>query len=119
MKICRSPPKAVKHLVCSGILLLSISVNDTQPLPINHPFGDDARFLEYVDHYFCGESSKTISGGRREVDKHRVESLKQLLSKEKDKDVKLMLPVIEQDWCDFHNISRSSFYHVSEMYKNI
>ncbi|KAG2290476.1 hypothetical protein Bca52824_050080 [Brassica carinata] len=49
-------------------------------------------------------------------DKHRVESLKQLLSKEKDKDVKLMLPVIEQDWCDFHNISRSSFYHVSEMF---
>ncbi|KAG2241988.1 hypothetical protein Bca52824_096167 [Brassica carinata] len=116
-----------------GILLGVLM--DTQPLPINHPFGDDARFLEYVDHYFCGESSKTISGGRREVvlmanlcafqfwqrvfkDKHRLESLKQLLPKEKDKDLKLMLPAIEQEWCDFHNISRSSFYHVSEMYED-
>ncbi|KAF3557512.1 hypothetical protein F2Q69_00010241 [Brassica cretica] len=116
-----------------GILLGVLM--DTQPLPINHPFGDDAQFLEYVDHYFCGESSKTISGGRREMvlmanlcafqfwqrlfkDKHRLESLKQLLSKEKDKDVKLILPAIEQEWCDFHNISRSSFYHVSEMYED-
>lgn len=50
-------------------------------------------------------------------DKHRLESLKQLLTKEKDKDLKMMLPAIEQEWCDFHNISRSSFYHVSEMCK--
>lgn len=76
-----------------GILLGVLM--DTQPLPINHPFGDDSlvfpigeficnsvrlfdhdvkhlhlcpvlQFLEYVDQYFGGDS-KTISGGRREV----------------------------------------------------
>jgi hypothetical protein len=106
---------------------------DTLPLPIHHPFGDDSLFLEYVDHYFGG--SKTISGGRREMvlmanfcafqfwqrvfkDKHRLENLKQLLSKEKDKDLKLMFPEIEKEWCDFHNIAQSSFYHVSELYED-
>ncbi|CAH2057623.1 unnamed protein product [Thlaspi arvense] len=116
-------------------ILLGVMM-DTQPLPINRPFGDDSLFLEYVDHYFGGDSSKTISGGRREVvlmanlcafqfwqrvfkDKHRLENLKQLLSKERDKDLKLMFPEIEQEWCNFHNIIRSSFYHVSEMYEDI
>lgn len=50
-------------------------------------------------------------------DKHRLENLKQLLAKEKDKDLKLMFPEIEKEWCDFHNILQSSFYHVSEMCK--
>ncbi|KAL1226277.1 DExH-box ATP-dependent RNA helicase DExH8 [Cardamine amara subsp. amara] len=116
-----------------GILLGVLM--DTQPLPINHPFGEDSVFLEYVDHYFAGNGSKTISGGRREVvlmanlcafqfwqrvfkDKHRLESLKQLLSGEKDKDLKSMFPEIEQEWCNLHNIVRSSFYHVSEMYED-
>ncbi|CAA0377546.1 unnamed protein product [Arabidopsis thaliana] len=114
-----------------GILLGVLM--DTLPLPIYHPFGDDSLFLEYVDHYFGG--SKTISGGRREMvlmanfcafqfwqrvfkDKHRLENLKQLLSKEKDKDLKLMFPEIEKEWCDFHNIAQSSFYHVSELYED-
>jgi hypothetical protein len=51
-------------------------------------------------------------------DKHRLENLKQLLSKEKDKDLKLMFPEIEKEWCDFHNIAQSSFYHVSELYED-
>lgn len=50
-------------------------------------------------------------------DKHRLENLKQLLSEERDEDLKLMFPEIEQEWCNFHNIVRSSFYHVSEMCK--
>ncbi|ESQ39418.1 hypothetical protein EUTSA_v10001290mg [Eutrema salsugineum] len=116
-------------------ILLGVMM-DTQPLPINHPFGDDSMFLEYVDHFFGGDSSKTISGSRREVvlmanlcafqfwqrvfkDKRRLENLKQLLSKLEDKDLKLMSPEIEKEWCDSHNISRSSFYHVSEMYEGI
>ncbi|XP_010518482.1 PREDICTED: DExH-box ATP-dependent RNA helicase DExH8-like [Camelina sativa] len=114
-----------------GILLGVLM--DTQPLPISHPFGDDSRFLEYVDHYFGG--SKTISGGRREVvlmanfcafqfwqrvfkDKHRLGNLKQLLSKEKDKDPKLKFSEMEQEWCGLHNIVPSSFHHVSEMYED-
>ncbi|VVB03643.1 unnamed protein product [Arabis nemorensis] len=115
-------------------ILLGVMM-DTQPLPISHPFGDDSLFLEYVDHYFGGDGSKTISGGRREVvlmanlcafqfwqrvfkDKHRLENLKNLLWKEKDTDLKLMLPEIEQEWCDLHNVVRSSFYHVSELYED-
>uniref|UniRef100_A0A1J3G4S1 RNA helicase n=1 Tax=Noccaea caerulescens TaxID=107243 RepID=A0A1J3G4S1_NOCCA len=121
------------RMLREGILLGVLM--DTQPLPISHPFGADSLFLEYVDHYFGGDSSKTISGGRREVvlmanlcafqfwqrvfkDKHRLENLKQLLSKKKDKDLKSMFPEIEQEWCDFHNVVRSSFYHVSEMYED-
>lgn len=50
-------------------------------------------------------------------DKHRLENLKQLLSKKKDKDLESMFPEIEQEWCDFHNVVRSSLYHVSEMCK--
>ncbi|CAN8314498.1 unnamed protein product [Cochlearia groenlandica] len=117
-----------------GILLGVLM--DTQPLPISHPFGDDSQFLEYVDHYFGGDSSKTISGGRREAvlmanlcafqfwervfkDKHRLEHLKQVLLKEKDKVLKLMFHENEQEWCDLHNIVRSSFHHVSEMYEDV
>ncbi|XP_010545017.1 PREDICTED: DExH-box ATP-dependent RNA helicase DExH8 [Tarenaya hassleriana] len=121
-------------MIREGILLGVLM--DMQPLPIFHPFGDESLFMWYVHCYFGGDSSKTISGGRREhvllanlcafqfwqrvfKDKLRLEHLKQVLAEDKAKDVKLMFPEIEQEWCDSHNLVRSSLYNVSELYEDM
>lgn len=47
-------------------------------------------------------------------DKHRVESLKQLLKFDAMKSTTLLPPKME-DWCCFHNLVHSSLNHVSEI----
>lgn len=49
-------------------------------------------------------------------DKHRVESLKQLLKFDAMKATALLPPKME-DWCCFHNLVHSSLNHVSEICK--
>ncbi|KAM7277141.1 hypothetical protein ACFE04_019007 [Oxalis oulophora] len=116
-------------------ILLGISM-DTQPLPILNPFAEDELFAEYVSCYFNAEGKNTVITGRKEVvlmanlcafqfwqrvfkDKHRLECLKQLLENYETKELSLLLPKIEEEWCSFHNLVQPSLHHLSELYEDM
>lgn len=116
-------------------ILLGILM-DAQPLPILHPFGEDALFAEYTCCYFGGDGNNRILTGRKEMvimgnlcafqfwqhvfkDKQRLDHLKQLLKFDEMKVTASLLPKIEEEWCSLHYLVQSSLHHVSELYEDI
>lgn len=116
-------------------ILLGILM-DTQPLPILHPFGDDALFAEYTGCYFGGDGNNRLLTGRKEMlimgnlcafqfwqhvfkDKQRLDHLQQVLKFDETKVTASLLPKIEEEWCSLHYLVQSSLHHVSELYEDI
>ncbi|KAH9730442.1 DExH-box ATP-dependent RNA helicase DExH8 [Citrus sinensis] len=116
-------------------ILLGILM-DTQPLPILHPFGDDALFAEYTGCYFGGDGNTRLLTGRKEMvimgnlcafqfwqhvfkDKQRLDHLQQVLKFDETKVTASLLPKIEEEWCSLHYLVQSSLHHVSELYEDI
>lgn len=46
-------------------------------------------------------------------DKYRLEHLKQHLTSSEMKAITSMLPMIEEEWCSFHNLSQSSLHQIA------
>ncbi|XP_043710636.1 DExH-box ATP-dependent RNA helicase DExH8 [Telopea speciosissima] len=108
---------------------------DTQPLPIHHPFGQEDLFSAYVDNYFDGNSDNMVLGKKEVVfmgnlcayefwqrvfkDKHRLLRLKQLIKFDEPKATQIQVPKLEEEWCSFHNLVRSSLQHISEIYEDV
>ncbi|KAJ4828991.1 hypothetical protein Tsubulata_031721 [Turnera subulata] len=99
-------------------ILLGIFM-DIQPLPILRPFGEEHKYTEYACRYYGGDCNNTVKIGRKEMDNHRLEHLKQVLNFGEENATALTLPEIEEQWCSFHNLVQSSLHHVSEIYEDI
>ncbi|KAJ8898592.1 hypothetical protein K2173_004205 [Erythroxylum novogranatense] len=121
-------------LLHEGILLGILM--DTLPLPILRPFGQKHLFTEYACDHFGGTCDSNLKIGQKEMillgnfyayqfwqhvfkDKHRLEYLKEVLEVKQMEDTTLFLPMIEEEWCCFHNLVRSSLHHVAERYEDI
>ncbi|CAL5357648.1 unnamed protein product [Camellia sinensis] len=89
-----------------GILLGVLM--DAQPLPILRPF-----YAEYTDCYYSGDEKSTALTGRMEMDKLRLDRLKQLLHFDEMKAAQVLVPA--EEWCSFHNLVQPSLNHVAEI----
>lgn len=116
-------------------ILLGIMM-DTSPLPILHPFGEEALFAKYIE---CFYGEKTILNARKErefmgnycafqfwqhvfKDACNAKHLMQVLKTDEVNPATLLnelMPELEQEWCSFHYLLRSSLHQVSEIYEGI
>ncbi|KAI3693525.1 hypothetical protein L1987_76469 [Smallanthus sonchifolius] len=109
---------------------------DTQPLPIIHPFGQEALFSEFTDGYYNQDGKVTGSMGKKEVifmanfcafqfwqrtfqDNLRLERLKHILKFDETTDTQIASLKIEEEWCLFHNLVQSSLQHIASIYENV
>uniref|UniRef100_A0A7N0U8I5 RNA helicase n=1 Tax=Kalanchoe fedtschenkoi TaxID=63787 RepID=A0A7N0U8I5_KALFE len=117
-------------------ILLGILM-DTQPHPILRPFGEENLFATYSDCYYEGGTRKeSLLSGKKELnmmanlcayqfwqrvfkDKHRLESLKRLLKHSNRKGNDSLLSQIEEEWCLFHKLVKSSLHQISEIYDDV
>ncbi|XP_028781898.1 DExH-box ATP-dependent RNA helicase DExH8-like [Neltuma alba] len=116
-------------------ILLGIMM-DMQPLPILHPFGEEALFAKYIE---CFYGEKTILNGRKEreflgnfcafqfwqhvfKDAYNVNHLMRVPKNDEVNPATLLndlMPELEQEWCSSHYLLRSSLQQVSEIYEDI
>ncbi|KAK4273220.1 hypothetical protein QN277_021663 [Acacia crassicarpa] len=109
---------------------------DTQPLPILHPFGQEALFAKYVE---CFYDEKTILNAQKErvfmgnfcafqfwrhvfKDTYNINRLMQVLNTDEVNPATLLnelMPELEQEWCHCHYLLRPSLHQVSEIYEDI
>ncbi|KAI4374342.1 hypothetical protein MLD38_012349 [Melastoma candidum] len=111
-------------------------VMDLQPQPIQHPFGEEYLFRQYIDYYFAGDNETDIQIGQKEAilvanlcafkfwqrifkDKHYLEHLERVLEADYRADRQEVLRKIEEEWCSFHHLLPSSLHHVAELYEDI
>ncbi|XP_076888614.1 DExH-box ATP-dependent RNA helicase DExH8-like [Bidens hawaiensis] len=109
---------------------------DTQPLPITRPFGQEALFSKFTDHYYNQDGKLTGLMGRREViymanfcafqfwqhtfkDNIRLERLKHLLKFNETANTQITSLKSEYEWCLYHNLVQSSLQHVADIYEDI
>lgn len=111
-------------------------IMDTQPLPIIHPFGQEALFSKFTDDYYIQDGKLPGLMGRKEVilmanfcafmfwqrtfqDNVRLERLKHLLKFDETSDTQIPFLKIEEEWCLFHNLVQSSLQHIANIYESI
>ncbi|KAL8253685.1 hypothetical protein R6Q59_031906 [Mikania micrantha] len=109
---------------------------DTQPLPIIHPFGQEALYSEFTDGYYNQDGKVSGLMGRKEViymanfcafqfwqhtfqDNLRLERLKHILKFDETTDIQFASLKIEEEWCMFHNLVQSSLLHIASIYENV
>ncbi|KAI3783173.1 hypothetical protein L2E82_13237 [Cichorium intybus] len=109
---------------------------DTQPLPIIHPFGQEALFSKFTDDYYSQNGKITGLMGRKEViymanfcafqfwqrtfkDNLRLERLKLLLKINETTNTQISSMKMEEEWCLFHNLLQSSLQHISNIYESV
>ncbi|KAJ4789548.1 RNA helicase family protein [Rhynchospora pubera] len=82
-------------LIHEGVLIGIMQ--DVQPLPIVHPFGNQG------------------------LDSHRLEQMKQIANKNKVfvSDSLILNNRLEEEWCMLHNLVQSALNHISEIYDDV
>ncbi|XP_068660448.1 DExH-box ATP-dependent RNA helicase DExH8 [Aristolochia californica] len=117
-------------------ILIGVLV-DAQPLPILQPFGDDILFAHYLGNYFEGVGEDMLRLEKKETtlmgnfcafqfwqrvfkDKQRLERLIHIAEVGNESNLaQNFIPLLEEQWCHFHNLEQASLQHVSDMYEDI
>ncbi|KAJ4782641.1 RNA helicase family protein [Rhynchospora pubera] len=122
-------------LIHEGVLIGIMQ--DVQPLPIVHPFGNQGLFSSYIDNFFGDESRCSLPLKNEDIcmgnlcafqfwqrifkDSHRLEQMKQIANKNKAfvSDSLILNNRLEEEWCMLHNLVQSALNHISEIYDDV
>ncbi|KAJ0979801.1 hypothetical protein J5N97_015275 [Dioscorea zingiberensis] len=121
-------------LLREGILIGILM--DILPLPILQPFAQQVLCTQYIDNYFDSDSEGVLKIGKKESifignlcafqfwqrvfkDKQRLESLKHIVEVDEAKTSQTLIPMLEEEWCSFHNLVQTSLHIVDDLYEDI